>query len=105
MTDITSIITTLLTIVGALVVLVNIITEVLKKVTWDRIPTQFLALLVAQVLTLVAFFGYCQIMHVAVAWYMIIAAVVVGFMVAYAAMFGFEKLREIIGQAIGKKKQ
>lgn len=39
----------------------------------------------------------------AVVWYMVVAAVVVGFMVAYAAMFGFDKLKEAIAQ-IEKKK-
>ena len=36
-------------------------------------------------------------------WYMVVAAVVVGFMVAYAAMFGFDKLKEAIMQLEKKK--
>ena len=31
-------------------------------------------------------------------WYMIFAAVVLAFMVAYAAMFGFDKLKEALAQ-------
>ena len=31
-------------------------------------------------------------------WYMIFAAVVLAFMVAYAAMFGFDKLKEALSQ-------
>ena len=93
----------ILSIVGVLVVLTNIIVQVLKKLTWDRLPTNVLAVLVAMALTLVAFFAYCQIRGVAVLWYMVVAAVVVGFMVAYAAMFGFDKLKEAIAQ-IEKKK-
>lgn len=88
----------ILSIVGVLVVLTNIIVQVLKKLTWDRLPTNVLAVLVAMALTLVAFFAYCQIRGVAVLWYMVVAAVVVGFMVAYAAMFGFDKLKEVIMQ-------
>lgn len=34
---------------------------------------------------------------------MVVAAVVVGFMVAYAAMFGFDKLKEAIMQLEKKK--
>lgn len=34
----------------------------------------------------------------AVMWYYVAAAVVVGFAVAYAAMFGFDKLKEALGQ-------
>ena len=34
----------------------------------------------------------------AVMWHPVAAAVVVGFAVAYAAMFGFDKLKEALGQ-------
>ena len=51
------------------------------------------------VLTLTTFFAYCQIKAIAVVWYMVVAAVVLGFMVAYAAMFGYDKLMEAIGKA------
>ena len=50
------------------------------------------------VLTLTTFFAYCQIKAVAVVWYMVVATVVLGFMVAYAAMFGFDKLKEALTQ-------
>lgn len=87
-----------LSIVGVLVVLTNIIVQVLKKATWEKLPTNILAVLVAMVLTVAAFFAYCQIKGITVVWYMIAAAVVLGFMVAYAAMFGFDKLKEAILQ-------
>lgn len=87
-----------LSIVGVLVVLTNIIVQVLKKATWEKLPTNILAVLVAMVLTVAAFFAYCQIKGIAVVWYMVAAAVVLGFMVAYAAMFGFDKLKEAILQ-------
>lgn len=93
----------ILSIVGVLVVLTNIIVQVLKQLTWDKLPTNILATIVAIGLTLVVFFAYCQIKSVAVVWYMIAAAVVLGFMVAYAAMFGFDKLREVIAQLESKK--
>lgn len=87
-----------LSIVGVLVVVTNIITQVLKKLTWDKLPTNILAVLIAMALTLAAFFAYCQIKELAVVWYTVAAAVVMGFFVAYAAMFGFDKLREAIAQ-------
>lgn len=86
----------ILSIVGVLVVLTNIIVQVLKKLTWDRLPTNILAVIVAMGLTLAAFFALCQIRGVTVLWYMVAAAIVVGFMVAYAAMFGYDKLREAL---------
>ena len=77
----------------------SIIVQVMKKLTWDRLPTNVLAVVVSMVLTLVAFFAYCQIKAIVVVWYMVAAAVVLGFMVAYAAMFGYDKLMEAIGKA------
>lgn len=82
----------IISIIGVLVVLTNIVVQVLKKVTWDKLPTN------ALVLTLGAFFAYCSIKGIAVVWYMVFAAVVLAFMVAYAAMFGFDKLKEALAQ-------
>lgn len=93
----------ILSIVGVLVIVTNIIVQVVKKVTWDKLPTNILATLVAIVLTLGAFFACCQIKSITVAWYMVAAAVVLGFFVAYAAMFGFDKLKEAIMQLETKK--
>lgn len=81
-----------------LTVATNIITQVLKKLTWDKLPTNILAVIVAMVVTLLAFFAVCEILDVAVAWYMVAGAVALGLFVAYAAMFGFDKLREALEQ-------
>ena len=83
-------------IIGVLVALTNVIVEVTKKATWDKLPTNALALIVAVVLTLAAGFAYCQIKAISLTWYIVAALVVAGFMVAYAAMFGFDKLREVM---------
>lgn len=92
------IISTLLIVVAVATVLVNIIVEVLKKITWDLIPTNLLAFIVAETITLLAFFAICQVQGIPVVWYMVAAAVVLGLIVAYAAMFGFDKLQELIEQ-------
>ena len=54
----------IISIIGVLVVLTNIVVQVLKKVTWDK-----LAMIVSLVLTLGAFFAYCSIKGIAVVWY------------------------------------
>lgn len=87
-------VSTLLVIIGVLVALTNLIVEVLKKVTWNKMSTNVLALLVGLVLTVAAGIAYFQIVRISITWYLIAALVVVGFMVAYAAMFGFDKLKE-----------
>lgn len=89
-------VSTLITIIGVLVALTNIIVEVVKKLTWDKVPTNIVATVVAEALTLVAFFAWTSINGIAVLWYYVVAAVVVGILVAYAAMFGFDKLKEIL---------
>lgn len=91
-----------ISIIGVLVALTNIIVQVVKKAVWDKLPTNILAIIVSMVLTLVTFFAYCQINAIAVVWYMVVAAVVLGFLVSYAAMFGFDKLKEALAQ-IGKQ--
>lgn len=89
-------ITTIITIIGALVALTNVIVQVLKKVTWDKLPTNILAWIVAEVLTVAAGIAYFQIKEYVLVWYAVLALVVLGFMVAFAAMFGFDKLREVM---------
>lgn len=81
-------------IVGVLVIFVNIVTEVIKNIfelkeakTINIFVTVFSVLLT--VLTLIA---YCQVKVIALTWYMAIAFIIIGFMVAYAAMFGYDKL-------------
>ena len=87
-----------------LTVVTNIITQVLKKLTWEKIPN-ILAFLVAMAVTLLAFFAACQIMAWAVTWYMVAGAVALGLFVAYAAMFGYDKLREALEQIINWEKR
>lgn len=86
----------IITIIGVLVALTNVIVEVAKKATWDKLPTNILALVVGEILTIGTGVAYFQIKSISIAWYMVAALVVGGFMVAYASMFGFDKLKEIM---------
>lgn len=98
MTIVTNYAATLLTVIAILVALTNIVVEVLKKLTWNKIPTDLLAIIVAVALTMIAFFAYASYAGITVLWYYIAAAVIAGLMVAYAAMFGFDKLKEILSK-------
>lgn len=86
----------IITIIGVLVALTNVITEVVKKLTWDKMPTNVLAVVVGELLTLASGLAYFQVNGIEVVWYYVVALVVIGFMVSYAAMFGFDKLKEIM---------
>jgi len=88
----------LIPIVGALVICTNIITEVLKKLLEGKIATNIVASVVSMVLTLCAFFAFCAAKAIVIEWYYVVSAVVVGFAVAYAAMFGFDKLKQTLEQ-------
>lgn len=92
---------TILIIVGVLMAMTNIITQVLKEVTWDKIPTNYLVVIIAEVLTLASGAAYAQIHAFPVLWYHVAAAIVVGLFVAYAAMFGFDKFKQALNQRDG----
>lgn len=95
---ITDYMTTLMLIIGTLVVLTNIIVEVLKKALWDKVPTNILAVIVSVALTLMSFCAYASYMSLPILWYNIAAVLVVAMLVAYAAMFGFDKLKEALNK-------
>lgn len=86
----------IIAVIGVLVALTNIITEVIKKVTWNKIPSSILAVMVAQILTISTGVAYLQVNNISITWYIIISYIILAFMVSYAAMFGFDKLKEIM---------
>lgn len=88
----------LVPIVFGLMLLVNIFTEVLKKVLWDKIPTNLLAFVLSIIITIVALFIYLEIAGIAFIWWMIPIAIAVAFFVAYSAMFGFDKWKQMFDQ-------
>ena len=82
----------LLTVMAVLVFATNIIVEVIKGL-FPKIPTNFVAVIVAQVITLVSLYILCAVMNITVMWYYAVGAVVLGIFVGYAAMFGFDKFK------------
>ena len=88
--------TVLLPVIAVLTAITNVLVEVLKEVTYKKIPTQFLAVIIAEILTMTAYGWYIMGHLTPVYWYHHIAAVVVGMMVAYAAMFGFDTLKKAL---------
>ena len=86
----------LMTVIGVLVALTNIFVQVLKQLIGEYLPTSLVAFVVAIVLTLLAFFAWASYTQLAIEWYYIPGAVIAGVLVAYAAMFGFDKLKEIL---------
>lgn len=82
--------------VGALAFVVSVITEVIKGIgVFKKIPTDIVVIILSMVLTVVAFFAYAQYVSLVVAWYLVVAAVIGGFFVAFIAMYGWSKLKEL----------
>ena len=85
----------ILLIVSVLTALVNIVTEVAKR-TFDWVQgsktINAFVLVLSLILTVGVFTAYWQIKQMELAWYVIAAFIIVGFLVAYAAMFGYDKL-------------
>ena len=83
----------LLAVMAALVFVTNIIVEVLK-VFMPKLPTNYLAVIVAIAVTVLALFIAASVLEITIMWYYAVGAVVLGIFVAYAAMFGFDKFKE-----------
>lgn len=92
----TSNIMIILAVIGAIAFIVSVITQVIKGVgVFAKIPTDGLVLVLSIGITVAAFEAYMQYLHMTILWYMVLAAIMAGFVVAFVAMYGWEKLSEL----------
>lgn len=88
--------TIILAIIGALAFIVSVITQVIKGVgVFSKVPTDIVVLVLSIGITIAAFIAYMQYIQMTILWYMILAAIMAGFVVAFVAMYGWEKLSEL----------
>lgn len=88
--------TIILAIVGALAFVVSVITQVIKDIgVFNKVPTDIIVFILSIGITVVAFVAYMQYIQMAILWYMILAAIMAGFVVAFVSMYGWEKLSEL----------
>lgn len=85
----------ILGVVFLLSTMVNVIVEVVKKLT-PKVPTDIVVFIVSIAITMLALFIISAALEITVMWYYAVGAVVLGIFVAYAAMFGFDKVKELI---------
>ena len=88
-----------LTIIGAMATFVTIVTEFTKS--WgflDRIPTSLQVLAVSMLVSVLSVVIYVQMQKAEMIWYYIVGAIVLGWIVAYVSMYGWEKLTEMWGR-------
>lgn len=89
----------ILTIIGAMATFVTIVTEFTK--TWgflNRIPTSMQVLAVSMIVSVLSVVIYVQMQKATMVWYYIVGAIVLGWIVAYVSMYGWEKLTEMWGR-------
>ena len=84
---------TIILFLGIMVFAVNIIVEVTKNL-WllDQVHTNYYVTTLSIVLTVLSYFIYLSYTSSKFIWYYLLATILCGFMVAYLAMFGWEKL-------------
>lgn len=99
MSELTTYLPMLLTLVLALTVVTNLVVQVLKGLLYDLIPTNLLAFLVAVVVTVGTGFALWSYYKFVITGWMIAALVALCFAVAFAAMFGYDKLVQLVEQA------
>lgn len=88
--------TIILAVIGALAFIVSVITQVIKGIgIFNKVPTDIVVFVLSIGITVVAFIAYMQYTQMAILWYMILASVIAGFVVAFVAMYGWEKLSEL----------
>ncbi len=99
MSDFTVYIPMLLALVLALTLVTNLIVQVLKSLLYDWIPTNLLAFLVAVLVTAGTGFALWSYFRFAISGWMIAALIALCFVVAFSAMFGYDKLEQLVEQA------
>ena len=87
---------TILVAIGLLALIVSVIAEVTKGVAiLEKIPFNIQVIVLSLTLTLVAYFAYISYSGTAVVWYYVVADVIAGFVVAYVALYGWDKLADL----------
>ena len=84
-----------------LVSLTNVISQVIKKiVNRENCPAQEVVLIIAEALTILTMVIACSIMHWHIFWYYWPVAILVGILVCYGAIFGYDNLYKQLSTAI-----
>lgn len=88
-----------LAVLAAAAFTVSVITEVTKNAgVLNRVPTALQVIVLSLVICQLAYLGYLTYMHQRIVWYGPVIALVLGFYVAFLAMYGWEKLTGLWGR-------
>lgn len=87
----------LMAVLALLVFITTIIVEVIKGL-FPHIHTNYVAVTVSMIVTVVAMLILCTVMEITIMWYYAVGAVVLGLFVGYIAMFGFDKFKAALAK-------
>lgn len=85
--------TSIIILIGVLTFLVNVIVEITKNVyPLNQVHTNYYVVGLSIILSVLSYFIYLSYQGINFVWYYFIASIVIGFIVSYCAMFGWDKL-------------
>ena len=88
--------TTALIVVGVLAFVTSVIVQSVKEMPMFKdVPTELVALAVAELVAVVATCAGCNYFKIVILWYYIVAAVIAGFFIYMISTGGWEKLKSI----------
>lgn len=90
-------------VIGILAFGVSVIVQVIKSLPgFKKVPTNAVVFILAVILSVIGILVYCQIMAIVIYWYYVVAAVILGFFVAYIAIFGWTQFNELYKRFVRK---
>jgi len=95
----------IITIIGGLVFLTSLITQVTKGINLlNKIPTALQVLATSILLSILTVVIYIQTQRAAFLWYYIVGAILLGFIVAFISTYGWDQLYELWNRSNNKAK-
>lgn len=95
----------IMAVIGLAAFLVSVITEVTKGIgILKKIPTDIQVIVLSVMVCLVAYLAYVSYFSIEIQWYYIAGCLVAAFIVAFVAMYGWEKLTSLYGRFVKKDK-
>lgn len=89
-------ITMVLIVIGVLAFVTSVIVQTIKEMPMFKdVPTELVALAVAEIVAVVATCAGCNYFRIMILWYYIVAAIIAGFFIYMIATGGWDKLKSI----------
>lgn len=85
----------LMTIVGALAILVSIVVQFTKELVPDRVPTKFFVLVVSVLITIPSTLAYLNMKGMQIKFYLIVGSIALSFVVAFVSAYGWDEFKNL----------